>query len=159
MIADGGKEQAMSEQYYHRPDISWLRPLTKGGERRPSFVESVTGCWIWQGHVNNGGYPQTKIGRKSHRAHRVFYEHFVGAIPEGMTLDHLCGNRKCVNPAHLEPTTIRDNTMRSNSISAINARKTHCIWGHSDWVAREAPYENQRRCRACRAAKRVVEAK
>lgn len=63
-------------------------------------------------------------------AHRVFYEHHVGPIPLGLTIDHLCKVTRCVNPDHLEPVTQRVNTLRGDGPSAVNARKTHCPHGH-----------------------------
>src|SRR6266576_3456485 len=86
-------------------------------------------CWPWQ--ANRGrGYGNVWIAGRMYRAHRVAYELLIGPIPEGLTLDHLCRNRGCVNPAHLEPVTSRENTLRGEGISANNARKTHCKHGH-----------------------------
>ena len=93
------------------------------------------GCWLWTGAVHKlTGYGATatggRKGAKSLLAHRVSYEMSIGPIPEGLQLDHLCRVRNCVNPEHLEPVTARENTMRSTSISALNAVKTHCVNGH-----------------------------
>ncbi len=63
-------------------------------------------------------------------AHRIFYTLFKGDVPEDMALDHLCRNRRCVNPDHLEIVTLVENVMRGQSQHAINARKTHCKHGH-----------------------------
>ena len=90
-------------------------------------------CWLWTGGKSVGGYGVIMICGKNKRAHRVSYEAFAGPIPEGLELDHLCRNRACVNPAHLEPVTGLVNIRRGNGFAARNARKTRCIHGHSDW--------------------------
>lgn len=92
-------------------------------------------CWLWYGSTDKDGYG-TKSGtfngtRTSKRAHRIAYEAFVGKIPEGMQLDHLCNNPPCVNPSHLITATSRENVLRSGkSRAGINARRTHCVNGH-----------------------------
>ena len=88
---------------------------------------SLWGCHRWQGRHNPDGYG--RVG--SQLAHRRAWEDEVGPIPEGMQIDHLCEWKDCVNVAHLEPVTPRENTLRSRfTVAGINARKTHCIHGH-----------------------------
>jgi hypothetical protein len=104
-------------------------------ERFMSKVErSPNDCWIWIGSIAPNGYGKFSVEknkvRKCFNAHRWAYEYFVGPIRLGLTLDHLCRNRRCVNPGHLEPVTIRENLLRGESASAANARKTHCPKGH-----------------------------
>jgi hypothetical protein len=91
-----------------------------------------TPCWVWQRFVKGDGYGQKYNARlrRSDRAHRVYYEQHVGLIPEGLVIDHLCCNRRCVNPAHLEPVTQRENVLRSDGPAAQHARKTACHLGH-----------------------------
>lgn len=73
-------------------------------------------CWIWRGWNSANGYGKVKIGGRAHMAHRAIYECLVGPIPAGRVLDHLCRNRACCNPAHMEPVTVRENTRRGNAV-------------------------------------------
>lgn len=80
-------------------------------------VDPETGCWNWNGHIRSNGYPGTMMSRGiPENAHRAYYEKHKGLIPEGLTLDHLCRNRKCVNPDHLEAVTLTVNRRREPRI-------------------------------------------
>ena len=85
-------------------------------ERFWSKVDKTDTCWNWIAGRSNG-YGMIQINKKHKYAHRVSYEIFKGDIPEGLELDHLCRNRKCVNPDHLEAVSSRENTMRGNNIT------------------------------------------
>jgi hypothetical protein len=120
------------------------------------------GCWVWRSKVVNGyGRIEVRSGvgrtsRTTEAAHRVSYETFVGPIPDGLQIDHLCRNRLCVNPVHLEPVTGRVNTLRGNTITAANFAKTECKSDHPLAGANlKVLPSGERRCRTCeRAAKR-----
>lgn len=73
--------------------------------------KEVQGCWIWQGAISPSGYGRIKIGGKVRQAHRVAYEAWVGLIPEGLVLMHLCDEKRCVQPEHLIPGTPRENAL------------------------------------------------
>lgn len=119
-------------------------------------------CWIYAGYKAPSGYGQVYIeSRKGPAmAHRLVYEALVGEIPEGLHLDHLCRNRACVNPDHLEPVTRKVNILRGESPFALNSRRTHCVKGHeltSDNIYHRKD-RNTRECKACRdtAVKRYL---
>jgi hypothetical protein len=93
-------------------------------------VDMTYSCWYWRAN-KRGGYGQFWYEGRFVGAHRYAYELLVGKIPEGLHIDHLCKNKSCVNPAHLDPTTNRDNLLRAGTNpAAVNAIKTHCIKGH-----------------------------
>lgn len=110
----------------------------------------VTPCWILSGAQRNG-YAVIRYGGRVVQAHRLAYEVYVGPIPEGLQLDHLCRQRACANPAHLEPVTPRENTLRGESISAGYAKRTHCKHGHelTSENVYTYPTGNARACRTC----------
>lgn len=106
-----------------------------GGKWNIDFFSRVDkdgpdGCWLWTGPKNRYGYGIHSENHKSLKAHRWSYEYHKGPIPEGLQIDHLCRNRSCVNPDHLEAVTKKENTLRSQAPTALNARKTHCQNGH-----------------------------
>ncbi len=107
-----------------------------------------TGCWDWIAACESRGYGHFYAGRYW-CAHRVSYELFVGPIPIGLTLDHLCRNRRCVNPEHLEPVSHRENILRGMSPLADNARRTHCRRGHPLFGDNVKLENGGRRCLCC----------
>lgn len=89
------------------------------------------GCWHWLGHLTPAGYGYFWERPRKHGAHRWSYEQFVGPIPDGLEIDHLCRNRSCVNPTHLEAVDHHTNLMRGSTLPSTNAAKTHCAKGHA----------------------------
>jgi hypothetical protein len=117
--------------------------LPLGFWSRVQFTES---CWLWMGARNTCGYGC--YGRRS-RAHRVAYETLIEPIAAGLTVDHLCRVRHCVNPDHLEIVTNRENILRGNGPTARHARATHCEHGHPFDEANTYKWKTLRQCRAC----------
>lgn len=106
-----------------------------------------TECWEWRGARQPNGYGHLMVDKRWWMAHRYAYTITLGPIPDGLTIDHLCRNRPCVNPVHLEAITMGENTSRGPSAPG---GRTHCPQGHeysdeNTW--REA--NGKRHCRAC----------
>lgn len=122
----------------------------------PAYRPDLGPCWIWK-KPSGSGYGRLSLGaegveRKSKyvQAHRWSYEWYVGPIPEGFDIDHLCRVRACVNPDHLEAVTHRENVLRGIGPSAIHAAQTHCIHGH-EFTPENTKIRSDggRRCLAC----------
>jgi hypothetical protein len=124
-----------------------------------SHVEKIPGgCWLWRGFIKPSGYGHARFNLpgqpiEKRRVHRIAWTLLRGPIPDGMTLDHLCRVRHCVNPEHLEVVTQAENCLRGNSSPAINARKTHCVRGHrlagQNLIVALENGRKHRRCLAC----------
>ena len=110
------------------------------------IVTNENGCHVWQAHVLPHGYGTITVDGKTHLAHRYVYSVEVGPIPDGLHIDHLCRNRACVNPAHLEPVTQAVNNRR-----AADAQET-CRRGHVRTPENTRIEGGYRRCMDCRAA-------
>jgi hypothetical protein len=130
---------------------------------KPRFLEKVGlpsgpfGCMEWQGSFQSTGYGRfglnTGYGPTVWFAHRLAYEYWVGPIPDGLVIDHLCRNPRCVNPEHLEPKTQRGNLLApgSQSPTAKRAAVTHCPRGHeyTEENTRRKKINGTRQCKAC----------
>lgn len=118
-------------------------------------VDKSGDCWLWIGCLGGGGYGAFKIGgarlKKQFVAHRWAYQQLRGPIPDGMTLDHLCRVRRCVNPDHLEVVTLGENVLRGEGLTAQRARQVFCLRGHL--LVGDNLYRQRRRC--CRVCHRI----
>ncbi len=113
-------------------------------------VEKTDYCWNWKGILTRSGYPHFSFHGEYANGHRFAYSMLRGPIPNGLVLDHLCRNRACVNPDHLEPVSLKTNILRGTGLAAINAKKTHCVRGHEFTPENTYRSSSGRDCRTCR---------
>lgn len=158
-------------------ELQVLRPHGKSVEQRIReniAIDAESGCWLWQLGTDGDGYGHMKVAGKTVHSYRASYEAFVGPIPDGLQIDHVCHTRDtscpagkckhrlCVNPEHLEPVTLRENVERSRTDPRANfadywdrrRATTHCPHGHP-WDEENTRWQplpaggQQRVCRAC----------
>lgn len=135
-----------SEEIEDRFDRSWM-------------PEPNTGCWIWARALNDKGYGRFCYNWTVERAHRVAWKIYRGEIPIGMQIDHLCRNRFCVNPNHLEVVTQQENIRRGEAGVVTKQKqkaKTHCVRGHAYEGSNLYEWERRgwRQCRKCQEINR-----
>lgn len=118
-----------------------------------SSQEPFSGCWLWIHTMYTNGYGMLQFRGQLHLAHRLSYEAYVGPIPEGMDLDHLCRVRSCVNPMHLQPVSRSTNVLRGLVSTAHDWKPglgiTHCPQGHPYSPENTRLYKTHRTCREC----------
>ena len=144
-------------------NLHYLRAYRSGGDplaTPPELAERLwrqfriteAGCWEWTHSLNRYGYGLVHAYGKRMLAHRFAYELLVEPIPDGLQIDHLCRNRACCNPTHLEPVTAQVNQLRGNGMGARHAAQTHCLRGHefneeNTYIRKDS---GARMCRICR---------
>lgn len=135
----------------NNPEATFLLRVNKDGP--PPGADTLAAgkdpCWLWTGAPNGTGYGRILVSGRRMMAHRFSYETYVGPIPQGLDLDHLCRVTLCVNPAHLEPVTNVENTMRGMGKGAVYARRDHCKNGHPFPANGPLRSDAGRRCLTC----------
>ena len=132
--------------------IAWNKFTEK--ERNVSFLNKISfsdNCWLWNGFIHPKGYGRFRFNdKKMGQAHRFSYELFIGKIDPELEIDHLCRNRICVNPGHLEQVSHKENVLRGEGLAAKNHKKIYCYNGHMyDQVNTHFTKDGKRRCRKC----------
>ena len=138
-----------------------MRKYPSTEDRFWAKVNKTEGCWLWTGRRNNG-YGFFRLGNRTspaRAAHRIAYQWLIGPISEGLTLDHLCRNRACVRPDHLEPVSLAENVMRGEGVHAKRARQSHCRHGHIFDLFNTGYRNGNRWCRVCHNNRKRVSTK
>lgn len=134
-----------------RKGLPRTQPLA---ERLFDKVEITPTCWIWTGSISSTGYGRINVKQRPAHAHRVMYELCVGPIADGLHIDHLCRNRACVNPDHLEPVTPQENTLgrgmgRTATAYRERLRTGLCSRGHSQMLHARPRSNGRTYCSEC----------
>jgi hypothetical protein len=137
---------------HSRTGKNWLNKMKKPLDQRfdEKVVRDPDGCWIWTGAMMGQGYGHFWVPNRKEMvgAHVYAYERVNGAIPLGYQIDHVCRNRKCVRPDHLEVVTPRENTIRGQAPNTLRHLENRCKRGHDLRLARVRP-NGTRECQQC----------
>jgi HNH endonuclease len=137
--------------YSRDPEYRFFNRVDRNGPT-PIARPELGPCWVWTG-PRTKGYGRMSVGGKEQYVHRWAYERFVGQLPDGLDVDHLCRNPSCVNFAHLEPVTHQVNCLRGESPCAKYARRDTCAKGHA--YTAENTFTRPDKSRGCRTCDRA----
>jgi len=119
----------------NKPKLDLSAPLAQASKTAQYLIDrsqdDANGCRVWVGTRTSSGYGRAHIAGQAYSAHRLSYTLFCKQVPDGLQLDHLCRNRLCIRPDHLEPVVPRENYLRGVGFTSLNASKTHCPNGHA----------------------------
>lgn len=133
--------KAITQGHHHESDVNTLEEFWRRIEPEP-----MSGCWLWLGTIDHLGYGHFSLAGKQWLAHRLSFEVARGPIPVGLSIDHKCRQRSCVNPSHLEAVPLAVNIRRG-----FNATKTTCRFGHPlDEFTKGKKRKPSRQCSICR---------
>ncbi len=139
---------------YRKDLANGIRRTVPDAVRFWSRIKKTEDCWLWLGSKNRDGYGLFSLNGEKIRVHRITWTLKNGEIPEGLVSDHLCKNRACVNPDHIEMVTNGENVLRGESLSAKNKRKVKCQHGHDfDFIR---TFDGARVCRTCERARAKI---
>lgn len=137
-----------------------LRLLTSKITFSGDHLYQGTPCWLWKLKVNpHSGYAFISINSERNYVHRLMYELLIGPIPPGLQVDHLCENKRCCNPAHLEPVTRLENVQRHFKRHPVNPPLEYCSKGHAFTPENTVTYKYRKRKRDCKLCKRARDVK
>lgn len=119
-------------------------------------VEVPGDCWLWHGYCDKvSGYGRVTVNKTPFYLHRFTYAQFVGPIPSGLHIDHLCRQRNCCAPHHLEAVTCLENVRRGIRASQTHCKNDHPLSGENVYIIK-SPQGEHRQCRACRDARMAI---
>jgi hypothetical protein len=143
------RDRAEAERF--RESLPYITDRTRVARVTNRVTRDGSGCWVVSGSVASNGYPHVGFDWEKQSTHRVMFEEWYGPIPDGLEIDHICRNKRCCNPEHLEPVPPAENFLRGEHPTAVAVRTGRCYRGHELTEENTVWYRNGKRtCRQCR---------